>query len=102
MISFITDYGKSIDDLRGFPKSVLECIAMDIGYMEEGDPPLTKPQGIEGLDKGIKELVRIKGIAYHCVYTIIGNVIYILHAFSSEMGDEHIDIIQQRYKGLFQ
>jgi phage-related protein len=102
-MSLVTDFGNTEKDLLSFPRSVLERFMMDLELLQDGLPPLSKVKPLNGLGKGVFELVKNGRPAYRCVYMIKGNVIHILHAFSktSDGTDKkHQDKIKQRYKAL--
>ncbi|MGR5373057.1 type II toxin-antitoxin system RelE/ParE family toxin [Photobacterium damselae] len=97
------DVGNSEKDLAKLPRSVLERFVMDLDLMCDGESPLSKSKPLNGLGKGVFELVKNGRPAYRCVYTIKNNVIHILHVFSktSDGTDKkHEETIKLRFKAL--
>jgi phage-related protein len=97
------DIGNTEKDLQSLPKNVIERFVMDFELMMVGEKPLSKSKSMNGLGKGVCELIKNGRPAYRCVYTIKNNVIHVLHVFtktSDGTDKKHEDKIKLRYKSL--
>ncbi len=96
--------GRSLEDLRSFPKEVRREIGFALQVAQEGEKhPSAKPlRGFGG--SGVVEIVENhRGSAYRAVYTVrFAEAIYVLHCFQKKSTrgiktQKHIiDLIQER------
>lgn len=92
--------GDSEKKLKNFPVDVLEKFVQDLEMMRYGMSPLSRTKPMNGLGKGVLELVKNGRPAYRLIYVISSNVIHVLHAFSktSDGTDKKHEVtIKQRF-----
>lgn len=103
MASLSCDTSNVTKELQALPISVHERFVMDLAMMKVGEKPFSKSKPLNGLGKGVFELIKNGRPAYRCVYTIKDNVIHVLHVFtktSDGTDKKHEDKIKLRYRAL--
>lgn len=95
--------GNSDKKLENFPRDVREKFVLDLEALKYGLQPLSKVKSMNGLGKGVCELIKNGKPAYRLVYVIKNDVIHVLHVFSktSDGTDKkHETTIKTRFNQL--
>ena len=99
----ITYKGKTESIIRGFPPPVVERFAYDLEAISYGQKPASSSKQMNGFSKNVIELRKNGKPAYRLIYTIIGDTIFVIHAFvKSSVGTDkkHESTIKLRLSSL--
>jgi len=104
MIKKLKFLGRSIEDLRDFPKSVRQKIGVQLRQLENGlEPDDWKPMPVIGA--GVREIrVRDEKGAFRVIYVAkFIDAIYVLHVFqkkTQKTSQSNIELAKKRYREL--
>lgn len=91
-------HGDSDKELQTFPE--VERFVLSLEQISNDLKPALKVKPMNGLGKGVKELILNGRPAYRCVYVVIDDVVHVLHAFSKTSDgtdSKHEKTIKKRY-----
>ncbi|MFS1444596.1 type II toxin-antitoxin system RelE/ParE family toxin [Vibrio sp. 10N.286.46.E10] len=98
--------GDSEKCLKSFPRKILLRFLQDIAFLMEGSQPTLSVDSMKGLGKNVKGVLELRKNgkpAYRLIYTIKGDTLFILDAFSKtsdKTDSKHIKTVKARYADI--